>query len=267
MSGNLGTRYQGTQQTLAPAAVIVPYGGTDNYRYRARRAVLAYYRANFPGWQVYTSSSVQPPYLTAELFSRAAEVNRLAAMAREPVLVINDADTLCPPENVMDAYRQALALPGLVRAYSRYRKLKREETDQIYAMVEIDGPMLSPAWQQALTTPDSGIEWEQEPAYAHGCAITQRACFEQVGGYDPKFVGWGYEDCAAELIFAAHFESDRRVQGDLIHFWHPGAGGEASERRNRDLYYRLYEPWRENAERLLEARNMSWEQAQSYHVS
>lgn len=248
----LEARYRGEQQTLAPAAVIVPYGGTDNYRYRAWRAVLRFYTREFPGWAVYTSSSLQ---VGSAEFSRAAEVNRLAAQAREPVIVVNDADTLCRPENVMRAYRLAVEKPGLVRAYSRYQRLSRGATDTLF------GPWTPEPYQAALSAPDNWFEWEQEPAYAHGCAITRRECFEQVGGYDPKFVGWGYEDCAAELIYDAHFEPDRRVQGDLVHFWHPDAGGGEDSRRNADLYYRLYEPYRGDAAALLAARWMTAEEA------
>ncbi len=219
-------------------SVIVPYGGHDPDRAQALRHVLDFYRYEFPDWQVIVADQDSADSYT---FSRARAVNDGAAKADGDVLVIQDADSLCAPGNVAVAVAMARTEPGMVRAYTRYRRLSRPATGSFET------------YKQALACADADVEWQQDPAFAHGCAAIQRSCFEAVGGYDPKFTGWGYEDMALEAVCNAHWP-DRRVVGDLVHLWHPAAWGGADDRRNSDLYYRLYEPRKGDPVGLIAAR-------------
>ena len=135
----------------------------------------------------------------------------------------------------------AAAEQGLVRAYTRYRRLSQTATAALAT------------YKEALAATDEDVEWEQDVAYAHGCAVIRRDCFDKVGGYDPRFEGWGYEDCALEKITDALW-SDRRVAGDLYHLWHPGGWNFADELRNSKLYHERYERLAGNPEQLLAAR-------------
>lgn len=223
---------------MASVSVIVPYGGSDPDRERALRLVLDFYYWNFPAWQVHVARQDAADSYT---FSRARAVNIGAALTSSHLLIVNDADSLCAPGQVLSAVRLALAEPGLVRAYTRYRRLSKA------------GTAVCDGYWDALRASDTMVEWQQEPAFAHGCAVIQRSCFEDVGGYDPKFTGWGYEDMALEAVTSAHWP-DRRVPGDLVHLWHPAAWGGPDDRRNSDLYYRLYEPVKGDRAGLLAAR-------------
>lgn len=216
-------------------AVVIPYGGKDEWRERALAHVGAFYQYEFPDWRVIVSGD------DGERFSRARACNAGVADTRAEVVVINDADTLCPPASVREAVRLATEAPGLVRAYSRYRRLTQDATAELAT------------YKEALAAPDEAIYWQQEPAFAHGCAVLQRDCYETVGGYDPRFEGWGYEDMAAELLFDA-FWPDRRIQGDLFHLWHPNAETPEDRERNERLYYQEYEPKRGDREALLAMR-------------
>lgn len=220
---------------MASVAVVIPYGGADSHRAAALQHILDYYRYEFADW------TVRIGWDGGEPFSRARACNKGAAETTSDILIINDADTLCPPENVRKAVELAAASSGLVRAYTRYRRLSQAATERCGT------------YKEALVSADADVEWQQEPAFAHGCAVTQRACWETVGGYDPRFEGWGYEDCAAELIFASLWD-DRRIQGDLFHLWHPGGWNVEDEHRNSKLYHERYERLRGSPESLLAAR-------------
>jgi hypothetical protein len=220
---------------MASVAVVIPYGGDDPHRAAAAAHVRAFYRYEFPDWQVAHGFYIQEP------FSRARAVNAGIAATDAEIVIVNDADTLCPPSQVREAVRLAEERGGLVRAYTRYRRLSAAASEACVT------------YKDALAAPDESFEWEQDPAYAHGCAVAQAKCWKAVGGYDPRFEGWGYEDCAAELIFNALWP-DRRVPGDLVHLWHPGGWTVEDEHRNSKLYHELYERNAGSAASLIAAR-------------
>jgi len=114
------------------------------------------------------------------------------------ILVFNDADTVVPHEQIRKAVTLAREAPGLVYAYDLYLRLDR----------------------------DGRIERELYSPPSMGCAAISRECFEQVGGFDESYSGWGYED----VDFARRCQElwpIRRVTGEARHLWHGG-------RRNDD---------------------------------
>jgi hypothetical protein len=219
-------------------AVIVPYGSGDPHRNAAAEIVQGYYACEFPTWRLAWHGSA---HLGDAPFSRAEAINQAARhITAADLLVINDADSLCEPDRVREAVELAAAAPGLVRAYTSYRRLTREATEALRPAGYLD----------AFQGP---FEWEMENAHAHGCVAVRRECFEQVGGYDPKFRGWGYEDLAAEMLYDAHWP-DRRTPGLLAHLWHPPASDGPGVKENEQLYYERYEPNRGDTAALLAVR-------------
>jgi GT2 family glycosyltransferase len=106
-------------------------------------------------------------------------------------IVFNDADSICPLEQIQEAVRLAEEAPGLVFAYDLYVRKTKEGRD--------------------------GQTFMNSPSMA--CVAISRQCFEQVGGFDETYVGWGYED----LDFAQRCNALwplRRVSGPVYHLWH-----------------------------------------------
>lgn len=215
-------------------AVIIPFESDDPHRVAALLTVLSFYATEFPDWPVMTSPDPDSPP-----FSRARAINAAARATDADILVINDADSLTTPDAMLEAVKLA-ERPGLVRAYTSYRRLTRDATEALTP----DG------YLDAFQGP---FDWEMENAHAHGCVAVRRDCFEQVGGYDPKFQGWGYEDLAAEMLYDA-FWPDRRVAGDLVHLWHPAVSEGPDVDANAALYYGRYEQRRGDREGLLALR-------------
>lgn len=128
-------------------------------------------------------------------------------------LVFNDADTICPPAQMFRAIELAEEAPGLVFAYDLYCRLTREMTERVRdAPVTADG--FDGEWGR--------MRHEGPPILnsgSMGCVAISRACFEEVGGFDESYVGWGYED----LDFATRCNAlwpNRRVTGPVFHLWH-----------------------------------------------
>lgn len=116
----------------------------------------------------------------------------------DPILFV-DADTLTPHEQMHAALELAAAAPGLVYGYTLYVRMTAggREGETIY-----NAPSM-------------------------GCAAISRACFDEVGGFDESFTGWGYED----LEFALRCNRlwrNRRVEGVCRHLWHGERNGDDS---------------------------------------
>ena len=205
-------------------SVLIPlrHGESDPDRLYALGLVLGYYRDNFPDWQLIIR--------TSEPFARGRALNAAAGMARGSVLVFQDADSLVPPRQLEDAVR--LAQGGLLAwAFTIYCRLSRASTRSVHSWEDLDD-----------------VEPEQvAPMPSLGVAAIRGDVFQRVGGYDARFVEWGYEDSAFAVACERAGVEGTRVEGPLWHLWHPPAPGsdlstEKSEdaERNRLLYEREY---------------------------
>lgn len=129
------------------------------------------------------------------------------------VVVFNDADSICPPEQIRAAIMLASAQPGLVFAYDLYCRWTQQATEKWCASAD--------PWNE-LGKPIPSLAFDGKPIFNSGsmaCVAISRACFEEVGGFDESYVGWGYED----LDFAWRCNKlwpNRRVSGPVYHLWH-----------------------------------------------
>lgn len=165
---------------LDSVVAIVPSYGADEQRLRNYNAVLEHLNGVV---HKHTRRWAQGSPSTAR--------NHGAAVTTENILVFNDGDSLCPHEQIREAVRLATETPGLVFAYDLY--VRRTKEGRIGQTIYNSGSM--------------------------ACVAISRACFEQVGGFDESYVGWGYED----LDFARRCNAlwpNRRVTGPVYHLWH-----------------------------------------------
>lgn len=111
-----------------------------------------------------------------------------AVLDKADVIVFNDADTICPIDQLNEAVRLAYEQPGLVYAYDLYvRKTEDDEDGETLFNV----PSLGCAAISAVGTPR----------------------------FDEAFHGWGYEDCEYATRSGALWPT-RRVSGPVYHLWH-----------------------------------------------
>ncbi len=124
-------------------------------------------------------------------FRLAETVNEQVELTKAEIIVLNAADTITPLAQMEIAVELATAEPGLVFAYTHYCRLKEDGTP---GKVLVEPP-------------------------AHACVAIRRECWNDLGGYDTGYVGWGMEDRdfnrRAEKLWPT-----RRVPGELVHFWH-----------------------------------------------
>jgi Glycosyltransferase like family 2 len=188
-------------------AVVIPWsnrGIVPAERSRALGFVLAYYNECFPGFPLRIATDDGLP------FSRARAVNRAVDSLGDDVdtIVINDADALVPSEQLSEAIEDAQTLAGFVQPFTIYRKLSQEDTEDLQR------------WQKALAYPHYRYEFEQEVTFNQSVCVVSYAHWMETGGYDERYVGWGYEDLDLEKRMLVPL---RRIEGPLVHLWHPPA--------------------------------------------
>lgn len=202
---------------------IVPYArgsaAADDRRFH-NYAFVHHYLNTF-GEPIHTMPLGLPGEHLDEPASRIARArNQGAEMAASDVLVFNDADSLVSGFQIIRAITAARQEPGLVLAYSRYRRLTRASTDRILA----DG------WKAEHVESD----WQSETSLSSGCVAISAACFDEIGGYDETWLD-GFEDYDFALRCNERW-GNRRVPGDLLHLWHERPAVEPEAGRDADRY-------------------------------
>lgn len=139
-------------------------------------------------------------------FNRSAGINRAAAAAGDfDTAVIIDADILIDQANVRAAVALAERFNRLIFPFRVYQSLTEIGTSRVMA-----------GWRGDWATASVAAYWDSV-----SCVVmVPRALWDQVGGFDERFVGWGWEDTA--FACATDAVSGRlRLQGNLWHLYHP----------------------------------------------
>lgn len=138
--------------------------------------------------------------------NRAAARNRAAAEAEEwDVAVFCDADTVPDFERLEEAVGRALDAKHLVCPQDTFRSLTRAGT-----LAVLDG---------SCEVHEAPERWDY-PNPKSSCIVVHRDAWEAVGGYDERFVGWGFEDAAFYHACEA-LVGVERLKGLCWHLWHP----------------------------------------------
>ena len=184
--------------------VIIPFAGDDPLRRRNLEIVRDFYADNFPDWKILVGGfGSSLPFNRAESINAAIKWAGPTLKDAQPI-VLNDADTLCTPEQVEAAVELATAEPVFVFAYTLYLRLGQKVTGECGN------------WRAVLEAP---AEWGMINAGSQGCSAVRRSVYLELGGLDERFDGWGYED----LEFNKRADEagvSRRLPGELRHMWH-----------------------------------------------
>ena len=180
--------------------VVVPFRAVrDLDRHAAWSHVQAHWQVN--GFEVHTADDGGEP------FSRGCSVNRgIAEHPGADVYVIADADSLVDEKQVRAAVQAAAEAPGIVIAFDRFAYLSRDGTRAVMSGDRGD-------WNRH-------VEWTLQRSVST-CLAVSRETWEQTGGFDPRFRGWGMEDVAFEITARTVSAPTRHIPGTAWHLWHP----------------------------------------------
>lgn len=184
--------------------VLAPWRPGPEDRARLWDFAKAWWTNDHPDWDIY-----EAPGPVTGPFNRGAAINEAAANAGDwDVAVIIDTDTLVNPDAARTAATIAAATGAMVVAGDERVMLSREGTRKV-----LDGYRGN--WR---------VRGMHERVYTDGCSscvAVSRKLWDQVGGFDPLFVGWGFEDIAfriaCETLSGQHMV---KLSSELFHLWH-----------------------------------------------
>ncbi len=184
-------------------SICIPYRPSGPHRTAAFKHVRRFWRRNFD-WPVWTSD-------TPGSFNRSEARNDAARAAGDwDIVLFADADTFGNPDLIRWAVRTAAETGRISYPFNRYAGLSAQGTRRLYNTGEI------------------GQIRKRKPNSPGGIFAVPRELYITVGGFDPGFEGWGYEDMAFYRAATTLGGAARRHPGTIIHLWHPMA----SEKRD-----------------------------------
>lgn len=185
--------------------VLAPWRPGSEERQALWDFARRWWAEQFPAWDVF-----EAPGPLDGPFNRSAAINQAAALAGDwDVAVIIDTDTIPETRNIASGAQVAAATGQMVVAHTRRHMLSKAATPKVlggYRGSWSDRGMVEKTWHDSVS-----------------CAVlVSRKLWDTVGGFDEKFVGWGYEDTAfriaCETLTGAPIIT---LDGDTFHLWHP----------------------------------------------
>lgn len=192
-------------------AICIPWRPSAT-RQSLFEVVTEHYAETLPDFPIYTSDSEGP------VFSRSRAINRTVIRAFEAgheVAVINDADTLCGTLPLHSAIAKTSTDKKSRLPYDKYILMDQAQTNRYVNTHEVTGG----AYEGACS----------------GILVVHRDTWYKLGGFDERYIGWGYED----IDFAIRHQFERE-HGTCWGMWHPpedrSESAPANLRLLRDTY-------------------------------
>jgi len=196
---------------------LIPYRSDRGHRDRLWQHLKSHYWSESP-YPLFVGSHDDGP------FNRSIAVNRAATNAGDwDVAIIADSDTWVSVQQLSDAVKLASTGGTLVSALTAVAELDARCTEQILC--------------GDLKFFDIGLERVRagDLATQSSMLAVPRKLWDNIGGFDEKFAGWGGEDNAFWRAASILGGQPHRVQGYAYHLWHQPAISTA-DRRTEPAY-------------------------------
>jgi hypothetical protein len=188
--------------------LIVPRRVDGGHRDRLWAYCRAFWAEQRPGWEIVEGEHADGP------FNRSAAINAAAATGDWDIAVILDSDTILDADLVERGIERAAETGRLTLPFKVRNLLSRPGTMEVLRGA-------GGSWDRfvgARQTPDDAYE------FISSCQIVPRALWDDVGGFDERFEGWGGEDDAfhaACVALSGQDPREDRLDGACWHLWHP----------------------------------------------
>lgn len=193
---------------MTSVALLVPRRADRGHRDRLWEYAAARWRRYFPHLGIFEGHHDDGP------FNRSAAINRAAEAAGSwDIGVVVDADVLLSVSQVEAAIESARATGHVTWGHRRWRGIREDATLRLVGDKRDLGAELSRDELDLIVERTNPLSWSC-------CIAIPRPVFDDMGGFDERFRGWGFEDMAFQSLICGLYGWER-IEGDVIHLWHP----------------------------------------------
>ena len=203
-------------------SIIIPFCCHDkkSRRYKNFEWVKKYWRAQLPGAEIIIGQDETPD----QPFSKSAAVNDGVSRSSGDVLVIIDADGYMLSSAVLTCVRR------IRHARSRNQRLWFIPYRHFFRLTEYASDRVlqsDPCHPYIFPMPPDACDIQNTSGSNHGhwfgamVQIWPREAFDEVGGWDERFRGWGGEDHSAMRACDTLYWPHKTLPGQVLHLWHP----------------------------------------------
>lgn len=161
--------------------------------------------------------------------NRSAARNNAVKQCLTQYVIIADGDTFLDFDSIVAGFKALEDGAPWVIPYGDhdYYNLTHEFSDLVLETQVLD------------SFPD--LEYDHKLMSWAGALMMRTEDYWKVGGYDERFIGWGWEDVAFRIKADAELGPHVRVPGRAMHIWHePAQFNTAEELANRALFNKEY---------------------------
>jgi hypothetical protein len=191
--------------------LLVPRRDDDGPRDRIWAWCRQRWERYFPDIAIYEGHHDDGP------FNRSAAVNTAARLAdadgRWDVGIVIDSDVFLKVSQVRKAIQTAKKTGRVTWAHRRWRGFKESWTKRYLDDRHDFGPEIDREDMDIPVSDTNPISWSC-------CIAFPRAVWDDLGGFDERFVGWGFEDMALQSVVVGLYGHER-IEGDVYHLFHP----------------------------------------------
>lgn len=167
-------------------------------------------------------------YSNIEPFCKSEAINNAAKLATRDIFIIADADTAFDIEHIERAIAELPHHIWIIPFNSinyltveQTKNLQKKDPGIVMSSIDITGCV------------------SHRCSYTGGINIVPRKYFEQIGGFDERFKGWGVEDDAFQTAMDTLCGSHIRLKTEIWHLNHPSASRIYYE-KNYKLFHQFY---------------------------
>lgn len=152
-------------------------------------------------------------------FNKARAVNRLVRSSNADKILLYGSDHLPPSDEKLADISAALEHFAWVGCFSRHATLTQRAVDRIWGVMQED------RWPQRIT----GADVDAVAPFALGVIAVRRDAWDEIGGLDERFHGWGGEDLAIRETLVALY-GNHTLNGTVYSTPHPAADRSHAQR-------------------------------------
>ena len=213
--------------TLHNLSVIIPWSPYSSLRrVKILNWILSRYECQMPEVEVVMGKHCAD----GAFFNRSLARNNGVNRSSRDILLIADGDTIPERETIEMAIDKLTEAPWVIPyADDQYYNINIESSDKILA----GNPCVS----------IGSFGWDHKLMSWAGLLLIKTDDFHKIGGYDERFVGWGWEDLAFRVTADNVLGKYHRSPGRALHLWHErddALFGTSEELANRTLFDKEY---------------------------